>query len=48
MSLHVGQVDEKFEGFPGQHGVDARVVVGHLIRFRLFSGPFRPDISDTD
>ena len=48
MGLHVGEVDEEFEGFPGQHGVDARVVVGHLIRFRLFSGPFRPDISDAD
>jgi hypothetical protein len=48
MGLHVGEVDEKFEGFPGQHGVDARVVVGHLIRFRLFSGSFRPDISDAD
>jgi hypothetical protein len=48
MGLHVGQVDEEFERFPGQHSLDARVMVGDLIRFGLFPGPLRSDVSDAD
>ena len=48
MGLHVGEVDEEFERFSGQHGLDARVVVGDLIRFGLFPCPLRSDVSDTD
>jgi hypothetical protein len=48
MGLHIGEVDKEFERFPGQHGLDAGVVVGDLVRFGLFPGPLRSDVSDAD